>query len=229
MNFFEVVRGEGEADVLPLLGGELELLLLPHLHQLLPSGQALQAHLTFFQGLGDTPLVFILVRDVDDLLALLLSLGDGGPDVLDDVPDSWLGLGSLLVSLLVFGKIGTVSEPLPALLTEVGLLTRVTPQVLGQGPGLSEGLLADLAGEGLFAFVSPEVSLVSVLVEKALGAELAFELFDSFVSLDVEPVLGTGGEGSGTEGTLEGFVSSVDPERNRIKLRHTIRHFDNVT
>ena len=54
-------------------------------------------------------------------------------------------------------------------------------------------------------------------------------LFDSFVSLDVEPVLGTGGEGSGTEGTLEGFVSSVDPERNRIKLRHKIEHFKHVT
>ena len=60
--------------------------------------------------------------------------------------------------------------------------------------------------------MSAEVSLVGVLVEKRLGAELAFELFDSLVPLDVQPVLGAGGEGPGTEGTLEGLVSSVDPD-----------------
>ena len=116
------------------------------------------------------------------------------------------------MSFLVFGQVGAVGKPLAALLTEIGLLSRVSPQVLGQGPGLGECLLTDVAGERLLSLVSSQVSLVGVLVEETLGAELALELFDPRVSLEVEPVLGAGGEGPGTERTLEGLVSSVDPD-----------------
>ena len=65
--------------------------------------------------------------------------------------------------------------------------------------------------------MSAEVSLVSILVEETLGAEFAFELFDSLVPLDVQPVLRAGGEGPRTEGTLEGFVSSVNPGYQSVK------------
>lgn len=123
-----------------LLGCQLDLLVpIAHLHVL----RGLCS-----QGVGCLPgLVLVLVGDVDDLLPLLLHLGDSSlgdvgdvlAHVLHDVPDSrFCFTRGVLVCFLVFGQVGTVGKPFAALLTEVGLLASVTPQVFGEGPGLGE-------------------------------------------------------------------------------------------